>query len=184
MPERTDSGALPRIDGPRAVVAGSCSRATLAQLGFARDHLPVLELDPMATPDAVALSEAALSWVEGKLGDKPVVIAGSAPPEKVAALQAKLGRERAGALIEDALARIAEGLVARGVRQLVVAGGETSGAVVGRLGVRSLRIGGEIDPGVPWTCASGRGADLLLALKSGNFGATDFFLKAFRVLDD
>ena len=183
LPERTDSAALPRIEGARAVIAGSCSRATLAQLGFARDHAPVLELDPLSTPDVAALSEAALSWARGKLGDKPVVIAASAPPDKVAALQAKLGREQAGALIEDALSRVADGLVAQGVRQLVVAGGETSGAVVGRLGVRSLRIGTEIDPGVPWTCASGAGPDLLLALKSGNFGATDFFLKAFRLLE-
>ena len=111
------------------------------------------------------------------------MIAASAPPDKVAAVQAKLGRDAAGALIEDAMARIAEGLVARGVRRMVVAGGETSGAAVARLGVRSLRIGGEIDPGVPWTYAEGSGAPLLLALKSGNFGATDFFLKAFAVLE-
>jgi 3-dehydrotetronate 4-kinase len=81
------------------------------------------------------------------------------------------------------MARIAAGLVSRGVRRIVVAGGETAGAVVTRLGVRRLRIGGEIDPGVPWTYAWGSGADLLLALKSGNFGATDFFLKAFQMLD-
>jgi len=178
-----DPGALPRIDGACAVVAGSCSRATLAQLGFARGHLPVFELDALATPDAVALSEAALAWASDKIGDKPVVIAASAPPEKVAALQERLGREQAGALVEEAVALIAEGLVARGVRKMVVAGGETSGAVVGRLGVRSLRIGAEIDPGVPWTLASGSGADLMLALKSGNFGATDFFLKAFHGLE-
>jgi uncharacterized protein YgbK (DUF1537 family) len=69
------------------------------------------------------------------------------------------------------------------VRRLVVAGGETSGAVASRLGVRSLRIGGEIDPGVPWTFAEGGKAPLLLALKSGNFGAPDFFLKSFQLLD-
>jgi uncharacterized protein YgbK (DUF1537 family) len=183
LSEAVDPGALPKVDGASAVVAGSCSRATLAQLGYARDHLPVFELDALATPDAAALSEAALAWASDKIGDKPVVIAASAPPEKVAELQSKLGREQAGTLIEDAVARIAEGLVARGVRKMVVAGGETSGAVVGRLGVRSLRIGSEIDPGVPWTLAAGSGADLLLALKSGNFGATDFFLKAFRVLE-
>jgi 3-dehydrotetronate 4-kinase len=183
LSDAIDPGALPLVDGACAVVAGSCSRATLAQLGYARDHLPVFELDALATPDATALSEAALAWAGGKIGGKPVVIAASAPPEKVAALQARLGRDQAGALIEDAVARIAEGLVARGVRKVVVAGGETSGAVVGRLGVHSLRIGAEIDPGVPWTLASGSGADLMLALKSGNFGATDFFLKAFRVLE-
>jgi uncharacterized protein YgbK (DUF1537 family) len=182
LPEATDPGALPNVDGASAVVAGSCSRATLAQLGYARDHLPVFELDALGTPDAASLSEAALAWAADKIGDKPVVIAASAPPDAVAALQSRLGREQAGALIEDAVARIAEGLVARGVRKLVVAGGETSGAVVGRLGVRSLRIGTEIDPGVPWTLAEGSGPQLMMALKSGNFGATDFFLKAFRVL--
>jgi uncharacterized protein YgbK (DUF1537 family) len=182
LPER-DSATLPSVAGHAAVLAGSCSRATLAQLGRARGHLPVLELDPLTTPDAGALSAAALDWASGKLGATPVVIAASAPPDKVAAVQAKLGRDAAGALIEDALARIADGLVARGVRRMVVAGGETAGAVVSRLGVRSLRIGGEIDPGVPWTLAEGEGEPLLLALKSGNFGAPDFFLKAFQVLE-
>ena len=186
LPERGDAAALPAPQGFCAVVAGSCSRATLGQIGFARDHAPVLELDALATPDAAALARQALDWVEGKLDPaRPVVIAASALPEKVAALQAKLGRETAGALVEDALAAVAEGLVARGVQRLVVAGGETSGAVVQRLGVTSLRIGAEIDPGVPWTFAERRSAGgaapagIHLALKSGNFGARDFFLKAF-----
>jgi uncharacterized protein YgbK (DUF1537 family) len=178
LPARGDAANLPPMQGMAAVVAGSCSRATLGQIGLARDHVPVLELDALATPDAVALTAQALDWVAGKLAaDRPVVIAASAPPEKVAALQAKLGRDDAGALIETAMAAIAEGLVARGVGRLVVAGGETSGAVVQRLGVTALRIGPEIDPGVPWTFAEPRG--LHLALKSGNFGARDFFLKAF-----
>ncbi|NMJ41745.1 four-carbon acid sugar kinase family protein [Roseomonas sp. JC162] len=178
LPERSDAGALPPMTGAAAVVAGSCSRATLGQIGLARDHVPVLELDALATPDAKAMTAQALAWVDGKLEDgRPVVIAASATPEKVAALQAKLGRDAAGALVEDAVASIAEGLVARGVGRLVVAGGETSGAVVTRLGVTSLRIGPEIDPGVPWTFAEPKG--IHLALKSGNFGARDFFLKAF-----
>ncbi len=183
LAERTDAAALPGMDGHAAVVAGSCSRATLAQIGVARDRVPTLELDVLAEPDARALADRALRWAEGKLGAEPVVIAASAPPEKVAALQAKLGRDAAGALVETALATVAEGLVARGVRRLVVAGGETSGAVVSRLGVRSLRIGAEIDPGVPWTWAEGAASGpLLLALKSGNFGARDFFLKSFDAL--
>jgi uncharacterized protein YgbK (DUF1537 family) len=178
LPERADADALPPMQGFAAVVAGSCSRATLGQIGLARDHAPVLELDALATPDAAALAAQALAWVEGRLAtDRPVVIAASATPEKVAALQTKLGREAAGALVEDAVATIAAGLVARGVGRLVVAGGETSGAVVTRLGVTSLRIGPEIDPGVPWTHANPTG--LHLALKSGNFGGRDFFLKAF-----
>ena len=178
LPARGDAASLPPMQGMAAVVAGSCSRATLGQIGLARDHVPVLELDALATPDAATLTAQALEWVAGKLAaDRPVVIAASAPPEKVAARQAKLGRDAAGALIEAAMAAIAEGLVARGVGRLVVAGGETSGAVVQRLGVTALRIGPEIDPGVPWTFAEPRG--LHLALKSGNFGARDFFLKAF-----
>jgi len=184
LPVLSDPGALPDAAGHAAVLAGSCSRATLLQIGTAREHVPVLELDPLATPDAAALARQAIGWIDGKLGTTPLVIAASAPPERVAALQAKLGRDAAGALVEHALADIAEALVRNGVRRLVVAGGETAGAVVTRLGVRSLRIGAEIDPGVPWTYAEGSGPALLLALKSGNFGAPDFFLKSFAMLSD
>ncbi|HET7880834.1 MAG TPA: 3-oxo-tetronate kinase [Acetobacteraceae bacterium] len=177
-----DAAALPSLTGHAAVIAGSCSRATLAQLGAAREMVPVLQLDPIAQPDSKAMVAAARDWMEGKLGVTPIVIAASAPPDKVAALQQKLGRDGAGALIEQTLAHIAEDLVSRGVRRLVVAGGETAGAVVSRLDVRSLLIGAEIDPGVPWTYAEGGATPLLMALKSGNFGARDFFLKAFEVL--
>jgi uncharacterized protein YgbK (DUF1537 family) len=180
-----DPGALPDAAGAAAVLAGSCSRATLFQIGTAREHVPTLELDALATPDAAALTQQALAWVDGKLGATPVVIAASTTPDRVAALQERLGRDAAGALVEEALAAIAEGLVARGVRRLVVAGGETSGAVVTRLGLKSLRIGAEIDPGIPWTYAEGPGREsLLLALKSGNFGARDFFLKSFAMLQE
>jgi uncharacterized protein YgbK (DUF1537 family) len=179
-----EAASLPEVTGACAVLSGSCSRATLAQIGYARSHMPVHELDPLRTPDAGALAEAALIWADGKISETPIVIAASAPPDKVAAIQAALGGpDKAGALLEDAMARIAEGLVVRGVRRMVIAGGETSGAVATRLDVRRLRIGAEIDPGVPWTHASGSGPDLLLALKSGNFGATDFFLKAFQMLE-
>ena len=110
------------------------------------------------------------------------MISATAPPEQVAAIQKELGRERAGTLIEGIFAGIARGLVSRGVRRLVVAGGETAGAVVKALGVTGLRIGGQIDPGVPWTVSLGEPA-LALALKSGNFGEPDFFLRAFAMLD-
>ena len=179
MPERADVTDLPAVPGHAAVLAGSCSRATLFQLGAAKDRLPTLELDALATPDAHDLARQALQWVGGKLGDAPVVIAASASPDRVAALQEKVGREAAGVLVEETLALIAERLVAAGVRRMVVAGGETSGAVVSRLGVRRLRIGAEIDPGVPWTYAEGDGPAMRLALKSGNFGGRDFFTTAF-----
>lgn len=183
LPEREDAGALPEVGGLCAVLAGSCSRATLGQIGTARDHVPTLELDALATPDAAALARQARDWMAGKLDTaRPIVIAASATPERVAALQDKLGRDAAGALVEHAMAQIAADLVAAGVRRLVIAGGETSGSVVQRLGVHSLRIGAEIDPGVPWTYATPDAAPggMLLALKSGNFGARDFFLKAFQ----
>ena len=182
LPPRPDADALPPPAGFCAVVAGSCSRATLGQIGVARDHVPVLELDALALPDSARLAAQATAWMEGKLdAARPIVIAASAPPDRVEALQAKLGRDAAGALVENAMAEVAAQLVARGVRRLVVAGGETSGAVVQRLGVTALRIGAEIDPGVPWTHTTTAAAPegLHLALKSGNFGARDFFLKAF-----
>jgi uncharacterized protein YgbK (DUF1537 family) len=180
---RGDAAALPPARGRAAVVAGSCSRATLAQIGFARDHVPTLTLDALARPDAVALAAEAIAWTEEQAPDRPIVIAASATPDRVEALQQTLGREAAGHLIERTLADVAEALVARGVRRLVVAGGETSGAVVSRLGVRRLAIGPEIDPGVPWTYAPDAAGGLHLALKSGNFGGRDFFLKAFEALE-
>lgn len=179
LPEGGDAAALPTLTGRAAVLAGSCSRATLGQLDVARDKVPVLQLDPLAQPDSEGMVSAAREWMTDKLGETPVVIAASASPDKVKALQQRLGRDAAGALVEQTLAHIAEDLVSRGVRRLIVAGGETAGAVVSRLGVRSLRIGVEIDPGVPWTYAEGGSTPMLLALKSGNFGAPDFFLKAF-----
>ena len=128
---------------------------------------------------------AALTWAAARIGTEPVLIYATAGPEAVRVVQAELGAERAGELVEDALAAIARGLVELGVGQMIVAGGETSGAVVKALGVRGLRIGPEIDPGVPWTVALQTGArerPLLMALKSGNFGTPDFFLKAWNYL--
>jgi uncharacterized protein YgbK (DUF1537 family) len=111
-----------------------------------------------------------------------VLVYASAPPEQVREAQEKLGVECAGNLVESALARIAQELIAAGVRRLVVAGGETSGAVISALGVTSLRIGHQIDPGVPWTETQVAGQTIAVALKSGNFGAEDFFSRSFQVL--
>jgi uncharacterized protein YgbK (DUF1537 family) len=175
--------ALPRIGGKAAVLSGSCSPATLAQLACMRERAPVFAIDPLAAAAGSPIAEEALAWAGKKLGDQPILFAATAPPEAVAEVQQKLGRERAGALIEAVMAEIAKGLVARGVRRLVVAGGETAGAVVQALGVTGLRIGRQIDPGVPWTVSLGE-PPLALALKSGNFGAPDFFLRAFSALEE
>ena len=184
LPGAETASVLPNVAGLSAVLAGSCSRATMTQIGFARSYMPIFELDPIATPDPAALARDALAWAADKVVKGPVLIAASAPPDRVAATQRAFGgADKASEVLEEATAQIAAGLVAAGVRRLVVAGGETSGAAVTRLGVSRLRIGAEIDPGVPWTHASGAGPDMLLALKSGNFGASSFFVKAFDMLE-
>ena len=177
-----DAGHLAEIAGPALVVSGSCSQATLGQIAhFSTDH-ETFAIDPLTLAEGRDQAAEAVDWARGRLGDKPVLIYASAPPERVREAQERLGVERAGELVEQALARVARELVAAGVRRLVVAGGETSGAVVSALGVKSLRIGHQIDPGVPWTETSVDGPPLALALKSGNFGGETFFRKAFEVL--
>lgn len=183
LAERAAADRLPPVVGRSAILSGSCSRATLGQVEHARAHLPVFELDPLSEPDAEKLAAGALEFSAGALEqDGPILIAASAGPDKVAALQERLGREAAGSLVEETMARIARGLAQMGVNRLVVAGGETSGAVVSALGVKALKIGQEIDPGVPWTAAATTQGTMLLALKSGNFGARDFFTKAWEMI--
>jgi uncharacterized protein YgbK (DUF1537 family) len=116
------------------------------------------------------------------LAQGPVLVYSTAEPSAVKAVQAQLGVDEAGAMVERALAAIARGLVALGVRQLVVAGGETSGACVQALDITQLQIGAQIDPGVPWCHALSGELPLHVALKSGNFGSADFFTKAFKAL--
>ncbi|MFN7752123.1 MAG: 3-oxo-tetronate kinase [Pseudomonadota bacterium] len=169
---------LPAIDGYAAVIAGSCSAATRAQVAHMSRTHAAFAVDPFAALQGVDVVGAALAWARSRLSGTPLLIHATASPERVEALQERLGREPAGALVESLLSGIAEGLVDAGVRRLVVAGGETSGAVVRELGVRALEIGEEIDPGVPWTASLGD-RPLALALKSGNFGAEDFFTRAF-----
>jgi len=176
------ASALPRVPGPRAIVSGSCSDATNAQVAhFLRSGGPARAIDPLALATGEGETARALDWARPLLPRGPVLVYSTATPEAVKAVQQRLGVNDAGALVERALAEIARGLVAAGVRQLIVAGGETSGAVVQALDVRTLRIGRQIDPGVPWTLTDGP-APVLLALKSGNFGGVDFFTRAFEEL--
>jgi uncharacterized protein YgbK (DUF1537 family) len=174
---------LPKIGGKAAVLSGSCSQATLAQLAYMRERAPVFTIDPLAAAGGTDVAAEALGWAADKLGAAPILFAATAPPDQVAAIQQRLGREEAGALVERIMAAIARGLVERGVRRLVVAGGETAGAVVQALGVTGLQIGRQIDPGVPWTVSLGE-PPLALALKSGNFGKPDFLLRAFDALEE
>ena len=173
---------LPPATGLRAVVSGSCSQATNAQvLHFKAAGGPAFAIDPLALAAGDDVVGRALAWAEPLLPGGPVLVHATAGPAAVKAVQAQLGAARAGEMVERALSAIAAGLVGRGVRQLVVAGGETSGAVVQALGVRRMAIGPQIDPGVPWTAVQSPvcgGETLHVALKSGHFGSADFFTKA------
>ena len=177
-----EATVLPQHPGFRAIVSGSCSLATNAQVGdFIQRGGAAYALDPLKLAEGEQEVERAVAWALPRLGEAPVLIYSTAEATRVAQVQRRLGASDAGALIEQALAAISVALVKAGVSQLVVAGGETSGAVVQALGVTALRIGPQIDPGVPWTATEG-GRSILLALKSGNFGSTDFFTKSFTQL--
>ncbi len=185
LPDGVIASALPHTGGLRAVVSGSCSVATQSQVAAMRARHPSFQVDPLRLAQGDDVVAAALNWAALRVTQEPVLVYSTATPEIVREIQRQLGVERAGTMVETALAAVATGLVRLGVGQLIVAGGETSGAVVNALGVSGLRIGPEIDPGVPWTVAlqeDNGDAALALALKSGNFGSDDFFLKAWSHL--
>ena len=145
--------------------------------------MPVLHLDPDQIMSGNGEARRAIAWAKDRLAEGPVLIASSSAPEEVAALQSRHGRNAAGHAIEQAMAEIADGLVQRGVRRLVVAGGETSGAVVDRLKIPAFLVGAEIAAGVPVLRAVGASAgEMLLALKSGNFGGPEFFSDALKLM--
>ncbi len=173
---------LEKVGGFSAVLAGSCSAATNAQVAAMQEKAPHRALDPLAlAKDPDGTVAALLDWARPLLKNGPVLIHSTAAPEAVANVQKVLGRDEAGHMVERALARIARGLVDAGVRRLVVAGGETSGAVVSALGIEALDIGPQIAPGVPATLGYGN-PRIALALKSGNFGGRDFFSEALEAL--
>lgn len=185
------AGAMPALsadkefsapEGRAVMLAGSCSKATRGQIEVAIGAgTPVFKVDPMEIAAGRLTPKAAIDWAMASTSAIPLIYS-SADPEEVRAAQAKLGRDRAGELVEHFLADVAIGLRDSGVSCFLVAGGETSGAVVNALGVSALFIGPEIDPGVPWTLSMGDEKPIALALKSGNFGAPDFFSKAWKVL--
>jgi uncharacterized protein YgbK (DUF1537 family) len=170
------------VGGLVACLSGSCSQATLMQMEAAEALMPVRRLDVEKLLDGEAELNAALAWANERVAAGPILIASSAAPEAVRALQARHGVERTSHAIESAMATLAEALVARGVRRLIVSGGETSGAVVDHLGLKAFQIGQEIAPGVPVLRTAGRAAPMLLALKSGNFGGKDFFARALDLM--
>jgi uncharacterized protein YgbK (DUF1537 family) len=176
---------LPLATGLRAVVSGSCSQATRGQVArFKAQGGEAVAIDPLALTDDAAVDrcvQETQAWADARLAHGPVLVYSTADPAQVQAVQQQWGVQAAGERVEQTLARIAQGLVRAGVRQLVVAGGETSGACVQALGITQLQIGAQIDPGVPWCHAQSPLVEqgLHLTLKSGNFGGEDFFHQAF-----
>jgi uncharacterized protein YgbK (DUF1537 family) len=179
---------LPAPTGLQAIVSGSCSQATRAQVArFQARGGAALAIEPMQLADDAAVAqcvEQCLAWAAPRLVKEPVLVYSTADPTQVQAVQQQWGVQAAGHRVEQALAQVAQGLVTLGVRQLVVAGGETSGACVQSLQITQLQIGGQIDPGVPWCHAycPWVGSGLHLTLKSGNFGGEDFFHQALAQL--
>ncbi len=177
---------LPAAGGKAVVISGSCSVATNAQVKhWIASSKPAIKIDAREIAGSQPVAQRVLDWHAQQ--KETCLIYATSPPDEVAALQKEFGATSLGEQIEDCFAEIAQGLIAQQVRRFVVAGGETSGAVVNALGVQSLKIGETIDPGVPWTSGQvGKplldlAAPVLLALKSGNFGTEDFFAKALAM---
>lgn len=163
------------------VLSGSCSAMTRRQVAAYKSCAATFQLNPLELAQHGV--QPALEWLRTVPADAPKMVFATAEPEDVRAYQQALGVEKSGALVEDALAKIAVEALKLGVSRFVVAGGETSGAVVNALGVTQLGIGPEIAPGVPWTFTTVSDQPLALALKSGNFGSESFFQQAFDLLE-
>ncbi|MEV8314815.1 3-oxo-tetronate kinase [Streptomyces sp. NPDC059900] len=176
---------LPAPGGRRAVISGSVSGATNGQVReFVRAGRPAFSVDPLRIAAGDDVAGQALAFAAAHLAEGPVLVYSTETPDAVKDVQGRLGAAEAGELVEQTLAQVARGLMELGVRQLVVAGGETSGAVVRALGITGLRIGPQIAPGVPWCAAALPGGDTLhITLKSGNFGGPGFFTTSFDRLD-
>lgn len=182
LPEREVAARLSAPAGRAGIISGSCSTATRGQIKAAvAAGIPTLKVDPLALVSGEQSAATLAAWALAQPAEKPFLLYSSDDPAEVSAIQDRLGRDKAGETVEHAFAATAKLLATGGVTRLLVAGGETSGAVVQGLGIRTLEIGPEIDPGVPWTRVVD-GPDMVIALKSGNFGAPDFFLKAWGLL--
>jgi 3-dehydrotetronate 4-kinase len=166
--------------GPAAVLAGSCSGATLGQVAAFKDAHPALAVEVEGLMTGKITVPGALDFMRTHLPEAPLCYS-SAPPEAVQRAHARHGRAEVAARVESFFGSLARGLADLGVGRLVVAGGETSGAVVTALGLKAFDIGPEIDPGVP--ALSTPEGTLAIALKSGNFGGPDFFAKALLTLE-
>jgi len=172
----------PATTSGNIVLSGSCSAMTRAQVADYSADAASFRLDPLALADGPDALAQARQWLASQAPDAPKIIYATAEPADVTAAQEKLGREKAGQVVEDALAALARDAFEHGIRRFVVAGGETSGAVTQALATDRLSVGREIAPGVPWCFAERNGETFAITLKSGNFGTEDFFTRALKML--
>ncbi|MEO8667308.1 MAG: 3-oxo-tetronate kinase [Bauldia sp.] len=183
LPPRPAGTGFSAPAGGAVILSGSCSQQTRRQVEVAiTGGLRSIKVDPVAIADGSMTADAAVAFVAADPGEKPPLVYSSADPAAVKAAQETLGKAHAGTIVEEFLAEVATRLADKGFSRFIVAGGETSGAVVAALGVRAFEIGPEIDPGVPWVLSRGAERPVAMALKSGNFGSDDFFLKAWEHL--
>ena len=179
--EKITAHKLPKVLGKELILSGSCSEMTLAQVNEFSKKYRTLKLNPIELAESNASLENAVDWVIQAKGEEPILVYASAPPDAVNEAQKRLGRDLASSTVENALAKIASAAVQNGFRRIVIAGGETAGAVVSNLGIKGIMIGEQIDPGVPTTVSIGN-PSIGLVLKSGNFGSADFFEKSLKVM--
>ena len=179
--EEITAHRLPKVLGKELILSGSCSEMTLAQVNEFSKKYRTLKLDPIELAESNSSLDNAVDWVIQAKGEEPILVYASAPPDAVNEAQKRLGRDLASSTVENALAKIASAAVQNGFRRIVIAGGETAGAVVSNLGIKGIMIGEQIDPGVPTTVSIGN-PSIGLVLKSGNFGSADFFEKALKVM--
>jgi uncharacterized protein YgbK (DUF1537 family) len=181
LPEDREKTGLPRLEGPVAILSGSCAEATQGQVELASKHFPHIDLEPIALLEGSVTLSGILKRARDELTRGPVLISSTTSADEVKEIQDRGGREHTSETVEQVFAELARGLVDLGVTKIIVAGGETSGAVAEALGLRRLQIGPEIDPGVPWMIHLDE-PKLLLAFKSGNFGSKWFFFRALEML--
>ena len=179
--EKIAAHKLPKVLGKELILSGSCSEMTLAQVNEFSKRYRTLKLNPIELAESNSSLNNAVDWVIQAKGKEPILVYASAPPDAVNEAQKRLGRDLASSIVENALAKIASAAVQNGFRRIVVAGGETAGAVVSNLGIKGIMIGEQIDPGVPTTVSIGN-PTIGLVLKSGNFGSVNFFEKALKVM--
>ena len=176
----SSSQSFSGVNGPGLILSGSCSNATRGQVAAYSARHPSLRIDPADALEGEAALRRVMEFIDPRRKDSPLIYS-TVDPAEVRAAQERHGGERLAAAFELFFHALASRAVAAGFARIVVAGGETSGAVASTLGPIALDIGPEIDPGVPALLVD-RKPRLALALKSGNFGGTDFFEKALHML--